>query len=113
MEIGVLMKTKYTQVSVDIDDASIPDNYFGYISVYFNNKTDEERFFYDTFSKNLLLKLQVFFTSVPNFTVDKEIRLEDGSILIDLPSTQSTIYATDVLRIVKEQEAKFLERTGL
>lgn len=111
--MSAILETKYTTVGVETEDEDIKQMYFGYIAINFKLATDEDNFFAETFEVELLDKIKKFFHSVPNVMVDKDIRLEDAVILIDLPSKRSKIYATDVYKIVMDCEKQFKERTGL
>jgi hypothetical protein len=100
-------------VYVSTDDADPKSNYFGYMSVNFDITDETGAFFAETFESAVLKEIRDFFKDKPNYDVEKEIRLEDWSVLIDLARVDDKIYATDVLKIVKRLEEEFIERAGL
>ena len=105
-------KTKYTKVAVEVDETYGDKNYFGYIAVNFNLTSELGIFFADTYDLKLLTKIKSLFSTVANVMVDKEIRIEDASILIDLPSVATKSMAADVVRLVKQMEKEFDEKVG-
>jgi hypothetical protein len=116
MDGGILMSsefnTKYTTVRVDTSDANPKESYFGYIAVSFDYDSDDASFFINTYDLEILSRMKQFFELNTNMS-NKEIRIEDLDLLIDLPSVESKIYATDVVRIIKQAEEEYLKRISL
>ena len=103
------LKTKYTVVRVDTDLMDDDPNYHGYIAVNFNYKTPEEQFFSNIYDLIILEEVKKLFEGTPNLMIEKEIRFEDGAILIDLPNERTKNMAADVIGLVKRFERKFDE----
>lgn len=107
------LKTKYAAVYVSTDDASPKDNYFGYISISFDLTDETANFFMESVEYDLLKEVQDFFKHIPNYNPEKQIRMEDGSILIDLTRVADKKYAPDLLKMVKNSEEAFIAKAGL
>lgn len=107
------LKTKYASVYVSTDDADIEVKYFGYIAVNFNITDLTASFFADSYDLQLLKDIREFFQRKPSYNVEKMIRLEDASILIDLARVADKVYAPDMLGLVKKLEEEFDSKAGL
>lgn len=101
------LKTKYTKVYVSTDEADPKQNYFGYISVNFDISKEVGNFFADTYDVVILNRIREFFKPKPNYMVERQIRIEDCSILVDLTRTADKVYAADIIKIVKSVEGAF------
>ncbi len=107
------LKTKYTNVYVSSDDADPKQNYFGYMSISFDITNETANFFMESVEYDLLKEVRDFFKHIPNYNPEKDVTMEDGSILINLVRVADKKYAPDLLRMVKNTEEAFNSKAGL
>lgn len=110
MEIGILMKsinTKYTKITIDVDDVGTDTINFGYLTIEFDTKLPINSFFMESQDMMILEAVRKFFAGRPNYRVEKEIYIEDNYIMINLARTADKALAPDIIQIVKLIEKEF------
>ena len=107
------LKTQYANVYVSTDDADPKNGYFGYMSISFDLTDEKATFFMESVEYDLLKEVRDFFRHIPSYQADKEVTMEDGSILINLMRVEDKRYAPDMLQMVKKAEQDFNIKAGL
>lgn len=110
--MSATFETKYAEVTVDVDDANPKEDYFGYIAVRFNPDGGKYGFFMDTYDIAIQDDLRQMFRTIPNYNIEKQIYIEDGTVMLNLTRIADKIYAPDVVKIVKKYENEYDSKVG-
>ena len=101
------INTKYTEVTINIDDANPKEGYFGYLSVSFDVMNQPHAFFMESNDMAICDAIREMFKTIPNYNPEKDIHIEDAHILINLARVKDVSYAPDIVGLVKKFEREF------
>ena len=99
--------TKYTKVTIDVDDIDASTSSFGYICIEFDVKSSTNAFFMETNDLAILAAVRYFFKSKLGYKIEKDIYIEDTHIMINLMRIEDKMFTPDMVQLIKEFENKF------
>ena len=106
------LNLKYTRIDIEVGDADGKD-YHGYMSVHFNYDNEADRFFMDAYDDRILQTVREFMNKMTGGYKDKDISIEDTSILINLVKSADKALGPDLAAIVRAFEQEFDQKVGL